>query len=391
MGKFNNGAFVFTRARGLTPRDPSGLKALAEHYGIDPQLVPDYAGDRTAITRAIQRTAVGLSRHGILLRPIRRNNSEVVFGIVNEKANEAEERLDHQFAATVGWSAEPHPETVRGDHPVADRVRATYDELRGMVVADDWAPSITAALVQLGAAAVRDDGRVYWLPPQQLDAVRKLGAFLHEVGIDLVMCEIEAEARAVVTEVAQSSLVDELDRLQAEAAAFDGTQRPSTYEGRLDEYQRLQQRAVLYRDALGIGVEQAEAVLNSLRSKVEQMLDIRLRTRVHRDGTVSEGLCRRPEPSKVEAPAAEPTPAKPALVFAGARFELASVQPERYRAATATGFDGTLLSLLCRPAKLGAAGTVRAERVGEVVELVVEGARADDVAVGLRVLGIEVA
>ena len=380
--KFTNGAFVFTRARGLTPRDPSGLKALAEHYGIDPKLVPDYAGDRTAVSRAIQRTAVGLSRHGILLRPIRRTNVDVVFGVVNEKADEAKERLDHQFIATVGWSAEPRPEMIRGDDPVADRVRSTYNELRGMVVADDWAPSITAALLKLGAAAVRDDGRVYWVPPQQLDVVRKLGAYLHEVGIDLVLCEIEAESRTVVTEIAQSSLVDELDRLVAEADAFDGKQNPGTYEGRLHEYQQLRQRATLYRDALGIGVEQAQQVLAALETKVSAMLDIRLRSTVRRDGTV------------VESKSAKR--AKPALVLNGTRYERVDSLPgsERYRAPTAGPMDVAILSGLKRGNSIGAETTLRAEHVcgptSMVVELVVEGAPAAECRVGLQAFGIEI-
>jgi hypothetical protein len=126
-------------------------------------------------------------------------------------------------------------------------VADSYRELRGKIVADDWAASITAYLEYHDAARVRGDGRVYWVPPQRVDDVRRLGAFLQEVGIDLILCELEPETRTVVEQVAHDSLADQLDQLQAEAAAFDGTQKPSTYARRLDEYQRLRERAILYR------------------------------------------------------------------------------------------------------------------------------------------------
>jgi len=286
--KFASGAFIFTRARGLQPRDPDDLPPIAARNGITPAFIPTYAGDRIAISRAISQAASGLSREGFLLRPITRTSSQVVYGIVKEDRDEAEQKLDHDFEGLVSWAAEPDPSLVQGDHPIAHRVADAYQELRGKIVADDWAGVITAYLESHDAARVRGDGRVYWCPPQRLADVKKLGAFLAEVGIDLVLCEIEAESRLVVEQVAQDSLEDQLNRLQQEADAFDGTQKPSTYTRRLDEYQRLRERAILYRAALGVGVDRAEQVLAGLERKVSTMLDLRKQTVVHRDGTVNK-------------------------------------------------------------------------------------------------------
>jgi hypothetical protein len=319
--RFHAGAFVFTRARGLTPRDPDDLPPLAAAHGIDPTFVPEYAGDRVAIGRAITQASSGLQREGVLLRPIRRTSTEILYGIVREQKDEAEQRLDHEFEATVSWSAEPDPSVVHGDHPIARRVADAYRDLRGKIVADDWSGVITAHLEQHDAARVRGDGRVYWVPPQRVQDVRRLGAFLQEVGIDLVLCELEPEVRPVVEQVAHDSLDEQIAALELEAQEFDGTQKPSTYTRRLDEYQRLRERAVLYRDALGVGVDRAEQVLNELERKVTTMLDLRRQTVVHRDGTTDQTTGATPAPTNTTTPTT--------LRFAGAVFTATSTdEPE---------------------------------------------------------------
>jgi hypothetical protein len=283
--KFMNGAFVFVRASGLEPRSPDELLPIACAHGIDARVIPEYVGDRATFSRAITNTSKGLTREGFLLRPIRRTSSEVVYGIVKEEKNEAIRRVDHEFEATVSWNAEPDPSLVVGEHVVAQRVNSAFQQLRGKIIADDWSGSITTYLERHDAARVRGDGRVYWVPPQRLNDIKRIGAFLQDIGIDLVLCEIEPEIQTVVQDVAKVSIEEELDRLQEEADGFDGRQKPSTYTRRLEEYQRLRQRAVLYRDALGVGSERAQKVLDELEQRVSSMLTLRKQTVVHRDGT----------------------------------------------------------------------------------------------------------
>jgi hypothetical protein len=40
--KFSTGAFVFTRARGLQPRDPDDLQPLAAQHGLPGDIIPTY-------------------------------------------------------------------------------------------------------------------------------------------------------------------------------------------------------------------------------------------------------------------------------------------------------------------------------------------------------------
>ena len=69
--KFSTGAFVFTRARGLQPRDPTELRPLAAQHNLPEDIIPSYAGDRATIGRAITQTSSGLHKEGYLLRPVR--------------------------------------------------------------------------------------------------------------------------------------------------------------------------------------------------------------------------------------------------------------------------------------------------------------------------------
>jgi hypothetical protein len=310
MTRFANGAFLFSRARGVEPRAPDVIESLAQSHGFGLDDIPTYAGDRAAFSRAVASARAGLPKEGYLLRPIKRSSSEMVFGIVREEKDVTAATIDHDCEATVSWSAEPDS-AVQGDHPIAHRVADAFSHLRGKVVADDWSTCITGYLERHGAARIRGDGRVYWVPPQRVGDVVRLGTFLAEVGINLILCEIEATTRAVVEEVARDSLSEQLDQLKAEADAFDGTQRPSTYARRLDEYQRLRERAVLYRDALGVGVQQAETVLGELEQKVSTMLDIRRKTVISRNSSSTVAPELTPQPT-------EPEPS--GLRFAGTVF-----------------------------------------------------------------------
>ena len=306
--KFATGAFVFSRARRVRPMLPEDAVPIALRHGVTESIVPAYAGDRAAIGRAIAKTDTIINGETFLLRPIRRTSAEVVYGIVRER-QDGEEHLDHAHEATLRWTAEPYPENVEGNHTLAKRVHLAYAELRGKIVADDWTAAVTSELERLGAVAFREDGRVYWVPPQSLAEVRRLQGFLTDVGMTLVVAEVEAETTGAVTEVVSESVADQVHKLTLEVAEFDGTQKPSTYVRRLEEYQSLRGKCVLYRDALGVGVDEAERALTELEGKVEAMLNVRTKSVVHRDGSM-------------DTPKAAPT-AITSLKFAGATFTAA--------------------------------------------------------------------
>ncbi|MDD5307172.1 MAG: hypothetical protein PHU25_07610 [Deltaproteobacteria bacterium] len=74
---YASGAFVFTRTRAYVPRNPEDVIPLAAKHGFDASIVPDYAGDRAAVGRAITKTDTKIAGDTYLLRPIRRTGSEM--------------------------------------------------------------------------------------------------------------------------------------------------------------------------------------------------------------------------------------------------------------------------------------------------------------------------
>ena len=297
--KYHNGAFTFFRTTSACqPMLPSEIEHLAQQHSLPASLIPQYAGDRAIVSRAITQTASKVSRQGWLLRPISQTKHKVVYGIVQEARDEERERLDHTHEATVTWTDEYNKgHSIITDHigilgqeapTIGQAVETAYQSLRGRIGPADWTATISAHLTQTYyAQQMREDGRVWWLPPSGIPQARQLQGFLQAVGISLVLCEVEAEAVSVVQQAAQESLADQLQALQDEVAAFDGKQKPSNYRNRMAEIVELRKRAVVYHETLSVGVEQAQAILDELERQVREFLDVRENTVIHRKGTVS--------------------------------------------------------------------------------------------------------
>jgi hypothetical protein len=286
--KFQRGSFVFYRVQSsCQPMTPLEIEALAAAHGISRAIVPAYSGDRNQVTRAISQTSAHLSKQGWLLRPITQTKTCVQYGVVREVKGQ---KLDYAHTYTLEWSNEGgngHAITSKGNVPcdIITRVDEAYQAIRGKIVGGDWTESLTAYLVgHCCAQAMREDGRVYFVPAGHMDSLTPLTAFLAAVGISLVLAEIEAEAVPVVQQAASEGLAEQLDALQAQVAQFDGKQKPSNYRERIAEIVALKAKANAYKAALGIGVEQAQAILDALETQVRGMLEIRQSTVVHRSG-----------------------------------------------------------------------------------------------------------
>lgn len=305
--KFSNGCFCFYRNSACQPMTPHAIEMLVQKHHLPSTMVPEYAGDRTIVARSIAHVQPKASREHWLLRPIRQTSTEIVYGIVHEEKNTAHETLAYQDEARLRWTSDNgNGIAVSGAHSVAMMVDAQYQAWRGLIMAQDWALAMTNYLTQTcQGQAMRDDGRIYWIPPQTLQYVHALSAFLADVGIHLVVCEVESEHTPIVQQAASEGIAEQLATLEQEVNAFDGKQKPSTYKSRIQEYETLRKRAMTYRDALGIGVDHAQAMLDTLEQKVQDLLSLRETTIVHRDGTEGKRGTKR---AKKETISVETTP-----------------------------------------------------------------------------------
>ena len=290
MTAYKDGAFVFHRASSACiPMLPSEIERLAAQHNLPASIVPQYAGDRAQVSRAISATTSRAQKQGWQLTSIKTGRHEVVYGISLIERDQTLERVDFTFDARLRWSDEAgNGQYVEGTHQIACDVDTAYQAIRGRICPGDWTDALTTYLVgECAAFAFREDGRVYWCPSTTMHTLAALGAFLEQVGISLVVCEVESETRTVVQQAAQESLADRLQQLQDEVSNFDGKQKPSNYKRRIEEIVGLRKRATVYAEALQVGVDQAQAILAQLEAQVQTLLDVRENTVVHRSGAVS--------------------------------------------------------------------------------------------------------
>lgn len=275
--KFTAGAFCFYQNRVGVAMLPEDVRQLCIDAGFDPAMVPDYKGDRTAVSRARSAANREIKRLSYTLDHISQSKTFVEYSIMLVERHPERAKAEHTQVALCTWNAD-RPEGFYGDidHVVAQEINKQYRQLRGKLVPSDWTDAITKQLVNAcHGMPMRDDGRIYWIPPQSIAETKRFGELLSKVGINLVLCEIEAQDRQATTDTATSNLYEQLTDLEEEAKLFNGKQKPSLYKNRLDTYEDLRKRATLYRDALGVGIDKAQAVLDRLESEVGQMLTLR--------------------------------------------------------------------------------------------------------------------
>jgi len=323
--RYKNGATVFTRSQGITAKTPEEVAKLAADLGLPEGIVPEYAGDREAIGRAIGDMQRVVHRDAYLLRPIVKNKGkEASWGIVKETRDEVTEKVSHFQEDLVRWEAaetqeykdpntgkpklrEVHPAKLMGDHPVAGRVRAQYESLEGKIRTEDWTRKVQEFLTELGCFPMRSDGRVYFAPRPLLEKVRAFKSLLSEVGVDLLISDPEPEDMPVVQAAVQENLGEVLARMEKQVATYDGSNNESTYEKRLQEYKALKQKIDLYQTSLGIGASKAEGMLQALETKVHAMLGIKQQAKAEK-----EGKKKTPEATPPPAPVSLPAPRPPA-------------------------------------------------------------------------------
>ena len=275
MTKFADGCFTFYRVgKSFKPLLPSQVESVAMQHGMPAVLIPRYAGDRAAVSRAITQTAPKAAKQGCLLRKIVAEKTRVVYGIVAESTDKEQETVDLNYEDNLEWSVVwDNGSRVHGGHAMAFEVDDAYQDLRGKIVGADWTDVLTLYFTeQCHATPMREDGRLFWIPPTRMGLLETLKAFLSDIGITLVLLEIEPENKTVIVEAATENLEEQLQALQDEVEAFDGKQRMGTYKDRLTQYQALRRKAILYRDVLGVGIKDAEDVLTALEDKVVDLM-----------------------------------------------------------------------------------------------------------------------
>ena len=200
----------------MRPMLPEAIATVAEKQGITPTIVPTYAGDRAAVMRAISIERTRIARQGWLLRGITQTHTRLVYGIVKETVEQDIKKVTLDHLDCLEWDKEvSNGSYIAGTHAFAQDTDQFYQDLRGKIVGADWTDTLTAYLTNTCyAQPMREDGRVYWVPPQAVDLIDKLQTFLDVIGIAVVACRVETNQRTVIQQAATETLAEQLAHLQ---------------------------------------------------------------------------------------------------------------------------------------------------------------------------------
>lgn len=279
--KFSTGSLVTYRVRdSFVPRTPDQIKAMAAQRGMPESLCPAYAGHRAMVGKAVQSQIGAAKAAGWLVQPLETSKTKVIYTIARIDKDVERERTDYTHDDVLKWSSEgAGGEHIDGDHRVARECDTAYQALRGLVFAGDWTKHIVDYITgPCKGVAFLDSGKMYWIPPQGTTQLRALRGMLDDVGIGLMIGEIEAESMGDVREVARGGLNEQLEALRAEVEAFTGQEPAKVYRHRLDKLRELRATQMAYEEAVGVKFNEVRAIGASIDARVREMLTVTLDT-----------------------------------------------------------------------------------------------------------------
>jgi hypothetical protein len=286
MSYYSDGAFCFYRIpKDYVPMLPSDF--MSHRYVGGGYVLPEYSGHRAIAGRAVSSIQTKVRKMGFLLESIKSSKEEMVYGIVSVEKDQYREKLDLQHEDSFRWTEASR--CVSGSHLIAQMVQLKYQELENKILASDWAESITANIENAcRGTAMREDGRVYWVPTSGIKECEKLQEFLASVRIQLIICQVESTQVPVVQQAVKETLADQLQKLTEESAAFDGKQKPSTYVNVIAEYRAIKGKILSYQASFDVAGETLNEALTKLEEKAQVFLDTRSKSTLHRDGTETQ-------------------------------------------------------------------------------------------------------
>ena len=253
------------------------LLALWQTAQLDLGLLPDKNTPEKALRTAVDECKTGLTAQGISLVPARTTKDKLVFTVQQQHSDA---QGDVTFTQEAKVTLERATSLISADktaHPQIVAILKNYHELLLSHTTDDVRKAITNALHSFSCAALRDGGGVYWVPEPSADPLYRLADMVPHLGhskMYLIPVYENEKTSEALTEVAQGSLEDELQKLQKEIADFVTTppERVSTLEKRFDSFKELRARAELYKLVLGTTVQGLEESLQQMSDTVSNLI-----------------------------------------------------------------------------------------------------------------------
>ena len=251
------------------------LEHLAAQHHLHARYLPNPIKPTQAFRRAWRHTASKLA-NGQMLRPIADTADEVVLGLVQERPDEATRDLDHDVLARITF--DKTPATIRADREtiVAESVRQMYRHHLAHTTSD--IRSILTSFLSESAVSLREHGGVYFVPADRQRTLDAVCAVVEAAGnnrtFQLPIVDTP-EGKATLRSVTQKTLDDEVRQLQEQLERFDDDKvRDSTLERRLEAFEDLRSRAVMFGRVLSFKADSLNDRIGAIQTSLRQRLGI---------------------------------------------------------------------------------------------------------------------
>jgi DNA-directed RNA polymerase beta subunit len=250
--------------------------------GLDEKWLPEGAGPARALRAAGK--AVTKEGTGFIFRPAAETPSHVILAICREdKDGKGNNSYTQEAQVAVDGAGTFSTDNV--NHKMVAMIHAEFNRLWGVYVAQDITRAITNALGANAAVLLRKTGGVYYVPNTGTDAPARLQAAIQKVGrseatVIPVFSDAAGTAQQQIGSAAKGSIEAELQDLAAEMDQFiEGVlnDQPSptiehVMNRRLQTFDELRAKAVLFRDILAVEVKDLNEKLDILEEQARTII-----------------------------------------------------------------------------------------------------------------------
>lgn len=253
------------------------LQHQLELENLDPEVfMPPEIVASSAFRKAVD---VHKSKTDYRILPIKlKGNDRVKFGVYNVETDEDLEDNRFDTISMITWHKNTEAVTVDGEvSELTSSIMDTYHVFRETHVNSDIRSMLTSAIGESFAGAmVRDGGGIYFVAEPYSEMLIALRSVVRHFGSKLYLVPIHKPGD--MAEAARDTLEDNLQLLEQEVVGFqENLPRGDTLSRRLEEYQALKQKLVMYSSMLGFRSEDLsqkaddlDAVVTALLTKVEE-------------------------------------------------------------------------------------------------------------------------
>lgn len=163
------------------------------------------------------------------------------------------------------------------DHPVARRIAHMYDEMSVSYTVNDIRAAFQAAFESWHGFSTLAHGGMWFLPSCAWDKARAWQKALKAMGHQPILIPIfdSEDSRGELQELAASSVEAAVKMLKQELEAFstkDSKTRLSTIEKRFEKFQDLKDKTALYREVLGLEIQELDTKIDEARKAMEDFM-----------------------------------------------------------------------------------------------------------------------